>query len=130
MTLGLDTSVVVRLLTGEPPEQFELAKQRLAKAFLGRERVLVSDLVVAEAYFALRHHYGVPQDEAREALRRLVSSGLVELAPAESAAALEEATGAGVEDRLIHRRYQAEGAVSLTFDRLFARMEGAHLLER
>jgi len=130
VTLGLDTSVVVRLLTGEPAEQYELAKQRLATAFLAHEQVLVSDLVVAEAYFALRHHYEVPQDEAREALRRLVASGLVELSPAASAAALDEADGAGVEDRLIHLRYQAEGAVSLTFDRRFSKLEGAHLLAR
>ncbi len=47
MTLGLDTSVVLRLLTGQPPDQFGHAASRLAAAHAAGEPVVVSDLVIA-----------------------------------------------------------------------------------
>jgi predicted nucleic acid-binding protein len=129
MTLGLDTSVVLRLLTGEPESQFCAARERLARAHAQGERVIVSDLVVAEAYYALQYHYEVPKDEARAALGDLVTSRLVELVPADAMDALDDAGGAGLVDRLIHARNRGEGALSLTFDRRFARLDGAVLLD-
>ncbi|MCA9544940.1 MAG: hypothetical protein KC613_11140 [Myxococcales bacterium] len=116
------------MLTGQPPDQFRQAASRLAAAHAAGEPVVVSDLVIAEAYHALRYHYAVPKEEARAALRDLVRSGLVSLLPTSSLAGLEDASGAGLVDRLIHWRHGAEGAASLTFDRRFARLDGAILL--
>ena len=59
--IGLDTSVVVRLLVGEPQNIARATRRRLERAVEAGERVLVSDLVIAEAYFALQHHYGIPK---------------------------------------------------------------------
>lgn len=129
MTIGLDTSVVLRLLVGEPVKQFEAARARLGSAHAAGEMVVVTDLVVAEAWHALHHHYGVPKDEARRALRGLVTSRLVELMPASSLPALDDAPGAALVDRLIHWRHLSEGARSLTFDALFGRFEGATVIE-
>jgi predicted nucleic acid-binding protein len=128
VTIGLDTSVVLRLLTGEPDALAALAAQRLERALADDEVVIVSDLVAAEAYHALQHHYGMPEAEARALLRRLITSGTVRLEPAAAAAAFEPATGAGLLDRLIQVRYLDSGATTLTFDRGQARLTSVELL--
>jgi predicted nucleic acid-binding protein len=52
--LGLDTSMVVRLLVGLPEAQAQAARIRLERAVDTGEPVLVSDLVLAETYHALQ----------------------------------------------------------------------------
>lgn len=125
MAIGLDTSVVVRLLVGLPQAQARAARRRLERATEEAEAVLVSDLVVAEAYHALQHHYGVPKAEARSLLLQFVQSGVVRLEPRASIPALAAPGGPGVVDRLIHLRYRALGAATLTFEHSQARLEGA-----
>lgn len=128
-TIGLDTSVVVRLLVGEPADQAQTARRRLEQAFEVGDTVLVCDLVVAEAYYALQHHYGVPKTEALELLNRLLRSGVVSPEPPASLHAFDSFEGAGLVDRLIHERYRDLGAGTLTFDERQARLEGAVQLE-
>mgnify|MGYP001569072089 CR=1 FL=1 len=72
MSLGLDTSVLLRLLVGEPVALATKAQNRLVEAHHIRQAVIISDLVIAEAYHALKHHYGFEPAEIRqEILRRL-----------------------------------------------------------
>lgn len=123
--IGLDTTVVVRLLVGEPANMARAARRRLERAVEAGERVLVSDLVIAEAYFALQHHYGIPKAQVRGLLRQFVESGVVEVDPPTVASDLEAAAGAGLVDRFIHSRYRALGANTLTFERKQAALEGA-----
>ena len=123
--LGLDTSVVVRLLVGLPEGLAKKARRRLEHAIEAGEKVFVSDLVIAEAYFALQHHYGVPKTRARALLRQFVDSGVVEADPPTLATDLAPATGAGLVDRLVHSRYRALGAVTVTFERKQGALEGA-----
>jgi predicted nucleic acid-binding protein len=68
VAIGLDTSVVLRLLIGEPRLQMEVARRRIERALVAGEKVVVTDLVVAEAFHALRHHYGVPETVALDRL--------------------------------------------------------------
>lgn len=123
--IGLDTSVVVRPLVGEPENLARAACRRLERAVEAGERVVISDLVVAEAYFALQHHYGISKAQARMLLRQLVESGVVEADPATISSDLEPARGAGLVDRLVHSRYRALGAATLTLERKQAALEGA-----
>jgi predicted nucleic acid-binding protein len=123
--IGLDTSVVVRLLVGLPESQARVARRRLEVAVEGGEPVVVSDLVIAETYHALQHHYAVPKTRARAILRRFVGSGIVGLEPQAAFNALEVAGGAGLVDRLIHLRYRSLGAITLTFERRQGSLEGA-----
>jgi predicted nucleic acid-binding protein len=116
--------VVVRLLSGEPPNVARAAARRLEAAAEAGERAVVCDLVVVEAYHALHHHYGVPQPEARALLHRFLVSGVVHPEPVEMVPALT-ATGAGLADRVIHARYRGLGAVTVTFDRRQSDLEGA-----
>jgi predicted nucleic acid-binding protein len=128
-TVGLDTSVVVRLLAGVPEGQARRAKERVEQALEAGDTILVTDLAIAEAYHALHHHYGMPKPQTRALLERFASSGIVRLDPESSLPALAPAIGAGLVDRLIHSRHRALAAVTLTFDRQHAQLEGAERLE-
>ena len=107
MTLGLDTSVVVRLLIGQPAEQAEAARHLVDDQ--PRGTCAISDIVVGEAYFALRHHYLVPHARAVGALSalladpRLRSTGVARHVLARMSG---KESGAGLIDRLIHGGYE------------------------
>lgn len=128
MAIGLDTSVVVRLLVGEPAAQAEAARLRLVAAIEAREPALVSDLVASETYYALHYHYGVPKPAARALLYRFLTSGVATLDPAASLSAFDLSADAGLVDRLIHSRYRSLGAITLTFEQKQGRLEGAERL--
>lgn len=130
MAIGLDTSVVLRLLIGEPRSHVEIARRRIERAVVAGDRVVVTDLVVAETFHALRHHYGVPEALALTGLREFLGSGVVHADPAGVLDALGQAATAraGVVDRLIVARHRALGATTATFDRRQARLEGGVLL--
>jgi predicted nucleic acid-binding protein len=64
----LDTNVLVRHLTGDPP-----AQARRATAFLeGAEELLVPDLVVAEVVYVLESFYEVERPRVAELVRAVV----------------------------------------------------------
>lgn len=129
MAIGVDTSVVVRLLTGEPEPLARAAARRLERSVGAGESVVVTDLVAAETYHALRHHYGMPEGEARLLLRRFLEAGVVQPDPRRMLEAFGDGGGSGLLDRLVHIRYREAGATTLTFDRQQAQLEGAQLLE-
>jgi len=130
VAIGLDTSVVLRLLIGEPHAQTEIARRRIERALLVRERVVVTDLVVAETFHALRHHYGVPEAVALGRLREFLGSDVIHLDPVGAGEVLGQGARGqgGVVDRLIVFRHRTLGATTVTFDRRQARLEGGVLL--
>jgi predicted nucleic acid-binding protein len=127
---GIDTSILVRLATGDPERAFEDCVQRLASLVEQDDaEVFASNQVIGEAYVALQHHYGVPKLEARAALASVLSSGLV--APMNGPgvfAALEAAKGCGLLDRLIADDYRRAELVTLTLDRKMAALPQARRL--
>ena len=119
---GIDTSVLVRLLTGEPEASFASCVTKLS-ALVEDEaaEIFVSNQVIGEAYIAVQHHYGVSKNEAREGLLEVLRSGLV--APLNGEAvltALEKIGGAGLFDRLIADEYSRRGLQILTLDNRMA----------
>ena len=125
MKTGLDTSVVLRLLTGQPPAQAAKAVALLDQLRRGGHRPVVSDLVVAEASFALQHHYGVGKADALGALRDMFDAGEID---ATGAAATVLGTPGlstakpGFVDRLIHAGYATAGGRMATFERASSRL--------
>jgi len=64
----LDTNVLIRHLTGDPPEQ-----ARKATAFLARtEELLVPDLILAEVVFVLESFYEVERERVAELARSII----------------------------------------------------------
>lgn len=132
MRVGLDTSVVVRLLCGEPPELAEAALDFVLSLRKTGGQAVVSDMVLAEAYYALHYHYSVPKAEVLDAFRRMVGSGDVEaLGHAPTILSLPRLASArlGFVDRLIHRHYLHAGADAMaTFERAAGRLPQAHVI--
>jgi len=58
----VDTNILVRHLTGDPPEQAERATKFLAAA----DELLLADLVVAEVVDVLESFYQVPRQRVAE----------------------------------------------------------------
>ena len=119
---GIDTSILVRLATGDPEDGFEQCVRRLT-ALIERDdaEIFASNQVIGEAYIALQHHYGVSKSDARSALASVLRSGLVgPLNGAAVIAALEAQTGCGLLDRLIADDYRRAELTTLTLDRKMA----------
>ena len=131
MSDGLDTSVVLRLLIGTPPDAAEVARAFVAGATTS---VFVSDLVVSETYYALKHHYKIPHAEAVSALNALLadarvqSSGVAKSVLAAMSSRTETRSTPGLLDRLIHADYARDDVRLSTFDRELSRLAGANLL--
>src|SRR5579863_6004672 len=75
MNVGLDTSVLFRLLIGSPPGQARSAVHFLDNLCRSGGKACVSDLVIAESYFALQFHYGINKTDALAGLAALLSTG-------------------------------------------------------
>ena len=59
---GIDTSILVRLATGDPPDGYARCLRSLRRlAEDDGADVVASNQVIGEAYIALQHHYGVPK---------------------------------------------------------------------
>ena len=127
---GIDTSILVRLVSGDPEDSFEQCVRKLT-ALIERDdaEIFASNQVIGEAYVALQHHYGVTKPEARAALLSVLKSGMV--APLNGAGvveALEAESGCGLLDRLIADDYRRAGLITFTLDRKMAALRDVRRL--
>jgi predicted nucleic acid-binding protein len=68
LSIFLDTNVLIRHLTGDPP-----AQARRASAFLQRtEELLLPDLIVAEVVYVLESFYEVERQRVAELVRAII----------------------------------------------------------
>ena len=120
---GIDTSVLVRLLTKQPQDDFTYCVSRLSSLVEDGSAILVSNQVIGEAYVTVQHHYDIPRESARVALLGLLQSGLVSpLNGPDVLAILSESGQPGLFDRLIADGYRRAGLEVLTLDRRMARL--------
>ncbi len=127
---GIDTSVLVRLLTRNPAAEFERCVMVL-KTLVEHDdaEVFASNQVVGETYVAVQHHYGVTAAEARGGRLDALRSGLVAPLNGHSVlAALEASGGPGLFDRLIANDHHRAGLEVLTLDRRMANLPQSRLL--
>ena len=127
---GIDTSVLVRLVTREPQSDFEHCMSQLGALVEDQGcELLASNQAIGEAYAALMHHYDITNADARSFLVEVLTSGLV--APLNGQAVIDalEAPGEpGLFDRLIINDYTYMGLETLTLDRRMASLPGARLV--
>ena len=71
MSAFVDTNVLVRHLTGEPPEMAQAATRYLDEA----ETMYLSDLIVAELVYVLQSVYEVARPQVADTLRALLAHG-------------------------------------------------------
>jgi len=69
VTAFVDTNVLVRHLTGDPPEMASRATAYLA----AEPDLLLADLIVAETIYALESFYEAPRQQVAEAVRSMLA---------------------------------------------------------
>ena len=65
----LDTNVLIRHLTGDPPELAVKARAALA----GEQRLLLADLILAECVYVLESFYEVERERVAELMRAAIA---------------------------------------------------------
>lgn len=128
--IGADTSFVLRLFVGEPKAQAENAVKELDQLITEGKQIAVSDLVVAETYFALQHHYDVPKREALKTLKEFLDAPEVSAlgaAPTVLAEPNLERANPGFVDRLIHAEYLSKAAGMLSFEKAAKKLPGVNV---
>lgn len=128
---GVDTSVLMRLLTGTPEVPFEQAIAYVAETDTLDQCLLVSNLVVAEAYFACQHHYAMPKQDVLDGLCALLSKpvfvvepGLIQLLDQVGLATAKP----GFIDCLIHLEYTKVGTGLVSFEKSAAKLPETEIL--
>jgi len=123
---GIDTSIFVRVLTGLPVADYQATVKRLATIRAAQsEPITVANIVIAEAYAVLQHHYALSKSDARTAILSALTSGLVEPAHGDAVLhALREKKEPGLTDRLIALDYASQRSTVLTLDRKMAGLPG------
>lgn len=76
MNAFVDTNVLIRHLTGDPPGQAAQATRLLSQA----DQLLLPDLIVAEAVYVLESVYRVPRPRVAELVRAIVAFPSIEVA--------------------------------------------------
>ncbi len=74
LTAFLDTNVLIRHLTGDPPE----LAARAAAALAGVGRLLLTDLVLAECVYVLESYYKVERARVAELMRSAIALPTIE----------------------------------------------------
>ena len=76
MTALLDTNVLVRHLTGDPPDLAARATAYLSTA----EALILPDLILAEVVYVLESFYEVPRSQIAESARSMITFGSIQTA--------------------------------------------------
>ncbi len=129
-SIHLDTSVVVRYLTDDPPEM----AARAAVLIDSPTELAISALVLVESAYVLTTVYGIDRREVAEALAALVLRRNIDCPHILKALVVRALQLAGVSgrvsfaDAMIWAEARAAGAPVATFDRRFPE-EGLDLIE-
>jgi predicted nucleic acid-binding protein len=118
----VDTDILIRHLTADPPDQAARATRLLPAA----DELLLADLVVAEVVYALESFYEVPRARVAELVRAIVAfPAVVVLDPAMLLRALEVYETARLDFAEAYLVAQAERSgvgVVASFDRAIDRV--------
>ena len=129
-TYGIDTSILVRLVTGDPESDFQRCVNELCILIEERDtQMFASNQVSGEIHIVLQHHYGISASDARSRLVDVVASGMITPLNGQSVElALQTSGELGIFDRLIADGYSYENLETLTLDRQMARLPNVHRL--
>ena len=131
MTFGMDTSYLLRLLTGQPKELAELALAPYQEAVGRGDSFSASDMVVTEAYYALQHHYGKSKEESIEALKGISEDDSIAFSAGfESVIRLSNLAKAspGFLDRVLSADYRSRGQITISCEKSFRRLPDAEVV--
>jgi predicted nucleic acid-binding protein len=79
VTAFVDTNILVRHLTGDPPAQARRATGYLERA----DELLLADLIAAEVVYVLESYYEVPRGQVAETVRAILAYPAVRVVDAD-----------------------------------------------
>ena len=127
--IAVDTSVIVRYLVEDDPEQSAAAVRLIERDLSADAPGFLSTVTLVELAWVLESTYRRSASEIRSAFTKLLNATALLV---EDPAVLHAALGhekQDLADALIHEIGKANGCgKTLTFDRKFARLEGVELL--
>jgi predicted nucleic-acid-binding protein len=130
--VALDTSVIMRLLIGQPQDLAAAARGYMAEIEQSGAKVFVSNLVVLEAYFACQHHYGMSKEAVLVGIHSLLSMSTFvvhpQLLPLLASDGLATAKP-GFLDRLIHAEATTARLPLVTFEKAASRLPRTQILK-
>lgn len=125
MNIGLDTSALVRIISGEPPELAEKVARRLVEILDDDGVCEISDIAAFEAYYALQQFYGMTKGEVLGHLRKLSVTPGFRFTPI-TTAVLEtpnlERANPGFIDRVLAEGYRSRGLTTLSCEKTFRKL--------
>ena len=131
MTFGLDTSVVLRLLTGQPQEQASRTLARYQEGMANGDSFCVSDIVASEVYYAIQHHYGKTKEEALSALKGFSAGEGISFsqnfAVSINTPDIHKANP-GFVDRMLVSGYREQGQITLSCEKSFRRLADTEVI--
>ena len=127
---GIDTSILVRLVTGEPEQMYLYCLDKLTSLIDGYDfKFVASNQVIGETYVTVQHHYGMTRASAKSALLAVFEMGLVTpLHGEEIISMLQESDSPGLFDRLIASDYEHNDLEVYTLDRRMSSLVNARRL--
>ena len=131
MTFGLDASVVLRLLTGQPQELAARALARYQEGIANGDSFYVSDVVASEAYYAIQHHYGKTKEEALSALKGFSSGEGISFsqnfAVSINTPDIHKANP-GFVDKMLVSGYREQGQITLSCEKSFRHLADTEVI--
>ncbi|HMR34287.1 MAG TPA: type II toxin-antitoxin system VapC family toxin [Geminicoccus sp.] len=131
--IGLDTNILVRLLTDDDPVQAGAAQRLLETEASAQSPAFVDRVALVELVWVLQRRYGYGRDAVADAVVALLRSPVLRLEdPARviDAVRIYRDSTADFADVMLVLGARAAGCEALaTFDRGAARLDGALLLE-
>lgn len=131
MKYAIDTSVLVRILVNMPQPLASEVIADVARRIAAGETMVVPNLVLSEAYYAVQHHYGVDKETALRSFRILsLQSGFEFSDEAKSVLAIPglDHASPGFVDRLICGEQQRLGVVVLSCEKAFRRLPNTEVI--
>ncbi|HUP92736.1 MAG TPA: type II toxin-antitoxin system VapC family toxin [Solimonas sp.] len=126
--IGLDTNVLVRLLTRDDEKQAEKARALLEEHAAEDDQLFVPDVVLAELVWTLDRAYGLDKGAIASAIKALADNATLGFESREvlrHAQELFENSKAGFADCLIVAKAQANGCTQFaTFDKVLRSLPG------
>ncbi len=131
MKYALDTSVLVRILVNRPQPLASDVIDEVSRRIADGDTMVVPNLVLSEAYYAVQHHYGVDKETVLRSFRILsVNAGFEFSEEAKAVLSIEGLDHAkpGFVDRLICAEQQRVGVSVLSCEKGFRRMPNAEVI--
>lgn len=131
MKVAIDTSVLVRILANKPQPLASDVISNVAGRISDGDTMVVSNLVLSEAYYAVQHHYGVDKKTVLASLLVLSEESGFEFTDlAKEILATEglERINPGFVDRMICGESAERGLGVLSCEKSFRRMPNAEVI--